>query len=560
MVQKKKYNKSKKKHIKRRRNGGKFIAKGAFGCVYSPNYKCDADDVVSNNKISKVFRNSKDMNNELNEYNKIKNIDPSGKYFFKVFKSCKLDRKLNAEEIKKNGSKGCHADSGTHMYIGQNAGPDLLDHDFDNINDFNKCFYNIFLGLKKLKDNNLVHRDIKRENLSINSDGLGMILDYGTVVSLDEWFKDNKNNSLITASTANITFNGTPYYMPIETLYFIGIVHKKPGKPFILVGNVNTNDFLKQMNKFFSKDLKLDDTNLKKSLINSPKKESYINNTITKLGNEYNTAEDYKVSDLFNYVSQLHKWDIYASGLAMVHILNSSNINKPSQLVDLIDNMIKPYHKDRYSIYEVLNHPYVLNNMGGKPIQKKITKLDGKFSTIISKQIKDELNIKTLKEKKKYKKVTIESSSSSPSPSPSPSHKIKQKPGDMDIFNRNMYKNILKEDPTNVFFIKKLESLENKFNFPKPKKSATKMDLFNRKLYQDGINRNPEFFKMKLKELEDEVDFSGGKKKSKKSVKKRIRKHSGINQSTGKLKKGYKYSGKKLKSGLSEIIKLKNRK
>ena len=36
-----------------------------------------------------------------------------------------------------------------------------------------------------------------------------------------------------------------------------------------------------------------------------------------------------------------------------------------------------------------------------------------------------------------------------------------------------------------------------------------------------------------------------------------IRKHSGINQKTGKLKKGYKYSGKKLKSGLSQIIKIK---
>lgn len=47
----------------------------------------------------------------------------------------------------------------------------------------------------------------------------------------------------------------------------------------------------------------------------------------------------------------------------------------------------------------------------------------------------------------------------------------------------------------------------------------------------------------------------GGKKKSKKS--KKPRKHSGINQQTGRLKKGYKYSGKKLKSGLPQIIKIK---
>jgi len=34
-----------------------------------------------------------------------------------------------------------------------------------------------------------------------------------------------------------------------------------------------------------------------------------------------------------------------------------------------------------------------------------------------------------------------------------------------------------------------------------------------------------------------------------------VRKHCGINQQTGRLKKGYKYSGKKLKSGLPQIVK-----
>ena len=34
-----------------------------------------------------------------------------------------------------------------------------------------------------------------------------------------------------------------------------------------------------------------------------------------------------------------------------------------------------------------------------------------------------------------------------------------------------------------------------------------------------------------------------------------VRKHSGINQKTGKLKKGFRYSGKKLKNGAAEIVK-----
>ncbi len=57
--------------------------------------------------------------------------------------------------------------------------------------------------------------------------------------------------------------------------------------------------------------------------------------------------------------------------------------------------------------------------------------------------------------------------------------------------------------------------------------------------------------------LDDEIDsVDGGRKKRKK--RKNIRRHSGINQKTGRLKKGYKYSGK-LKSGLSKIVKVKRK-
>ena len=47
-------------------------------------------------------------------------------------------------------------------------------------------------------------------------------------------------------------------------------------------------------------------------------------------------------------------------------------------------------------------------------------------------------------------------------------------------------------------------------------------------------------------------ELSGGGKK-----KKKVRRHKGINKSTGRLKKGYYYTGKKLKSGIAEIKKIK---
>ena len=55
----------------------------------------------------------------------------------------------------------------------------------------------------------------------------------------------------------------------------------------------------------------------------------------------------------------------------------------------------------------------------------------------------------------------------------------------------------------------------------------------------------------------------GGEKTKKTKKTKKVRKHQGINQTggnKGRLKKGYRYSGKKLKSGLPQIIKCKSKK
>jgi len=67
----------------------------------------------------------------------------------------------------------------------------------------------------------------------------------------------------------------------------------------------------------------------------------------------------------------------------------------------------------------------------------------------------------------------------------------------------------------------------------------------------------------KLKKLSPNSEIicnlkKGGKKRLRKKPKKKIRKHRGINKTTGKLKKGYKYSRKKLKSGLKQIVKVKS--
>lgn len=82
----------------------------------------------------------------------------------------------------------------------------------------------------------------------------------------------------------------------------------------------------------------------------------------------------------------------------------------------------------------------------------------------------------------------------------------------------------------------------------KIKEDYNKLKELNKKLEKE----DKDFFKR----IDRKLTLNKDKKLGKLKGGKRIRKHKGINQTTGRLKKGYKYSGKKLKNGLSEIIKV----
>ena len=54
-------------------NGGKLIASGGYGCVFSPSLKCENQDFINNNNISKLMT-TKHAQDEYIQINKYKNI------------------------------------------------------------------------------------------------------------------------------------------------------------------------------------------------------------------------------------------------------------------------------------------------------------------------------------------------------------------------------------------------------------------------------------------------------------------------------------------------------
>jgi serine/threonine protein kinase len=166
-----------------RKKGGKYIARGTYGCVFGPPLKCKEDvERMDNTHISKLMQNS----NAEDEYKESKSIwykiDPTQKFSLSAIKICELDKSnLKAS----NEFEKCE-DTNTRnaLLIYKNGGLDLskLKPHPKNYKPLFKEFLNLMKGLEIAHNNNVVHCDIKPSNIvaAIKGDNIELrFIDYG---------------------------------------------------------------------------------------------------------------------------------------------------------------------------------------------------------------------------------------------------------------------------------------------------------------------------------------------------------------------------------------------
>jgi serine/threonine protein kinase len=181
----------------------KYIASGTYGCVIKPNLNCNGTFGKSNT-ISKFFFDEIDYINEKNIHKKIENIDKKHEFTIKMVSSCKISL---TPEIKKKINKLNLCDLKTdeiHQIIYEYGGYDLdifFNKQSINFNKFNfyiflQKFFNIFYGLSKLNKNDLIHFDIKINNIlyNINKEKFH-IIDFGLLISKSKLYTNHIVNS-----------------------------------------------------------------------------------------------------------------------------------------------------------------------------------------------------------------------------------------------------------------------------------------------------------------------------------------------------------------------------
>ena len=188
-----------------------IIGQGSYGCVIKPALKCDSKDksIVYHNKVSKIMMDSEAIK-EQTEMEFFKGLKDMHKYAVGYPEICKPEKK----PIFRRLANQCYAE-GVREDIrytkGKHISMLLLDDagvDYKNVK--NKLFHtlsledkkiffcsilNLINGLKYFKENELIHHDIKLDNLVYNvKTGESKYIDFGLVERKKDFIKQAKKN------------------------------------------------------------------------------------------------------------------------------------------------------------------------------------------------------------------------------------------------------------------------------------------------------------------------------------------------------------------------------
>lgn len=186
------------------------IGEGSYGCVHKPSLKCKNKPKLSyDNKVSKILKRSS-AKDELKEYKNVQKADKKHEFYLGKPVSCEIeDIPANILSIKKCtiGSDVIN-DLNRHKLIIMGDGGMNIEEYVKKIKKWNKSVLNttnsevflleslrIFTGLIKFKENDLVHHDLKPQNIVYNESETRLnFIDFGLMTSKTKLIEESNKN------------------------------------------------------------------------------------------------------------------------------------------------------------------------------------------------------------------------------------------------------------------------------------------------------------------------------------------------------------------------------
>jgi serine/threonine protein kinase len=370
-------------------NGGKFIDKGGFGCVVSPALPCSKKDKDKelHKLVSKIVKSpTKEITNELKISGILKKIDFQNKYFITYNKYCNINKIpenrndiINVHYVNDSlskftispgqsdkDSKSCDIELSlrpiniimsfagyslsTIMKTNKNSSgiKSIMHNEF--IKNLKIYIKHLILGIIKMHNNRIVHRDIKQKNIMLEYNKKTKKM---TVKYIDFGLSDFLSSEYC-SQYSNISIKGTPYYLPPENIIIYYMNKYK---------NQNDKNLLKHIlyhiEGYYKKAMTRIGKNQEIKLINNKILELY--KKIKYLWEKQKILPAYFGTEINKFNGYLQKGDIYSLGLCIYETLyaySKYNLDDNMLLNDLLQNMITIDPDKRYNGIQCLAHKY----------------------------------------------------------------------------------------------------------------------------------------------------------------------------------------------------------
>ena len=320
----------------------RFIASGAYGCIYHPPYDCNGKDLKDTSLVTKLVKNDYTSQTEYEVSNMLKHKDG----FLLIEKRCSI----TAPHIKKSMAKDCELierkdpkmkEKYLLLYSKFITGMELVKYlktQF-TVKNFMKAFCFLCKQIEIMIDTKIIHHDLHFGNTMYDSDNNKfIIIDFGLSIISSKFYLNGQINY---SYLKNAIFHYTPtwQYFTIEEHLLSYLIHK--GELNEKVIEFTLNEYLKEhiicdISSEYCKTYKEQSFKYFKKYLNKPKE------VIIK-----------------KFLSWWSTWDYYKISLHMIKIYLKMKMEFP-QLYMFLLLMIHPIPKYRPNVVDVNKNIQIL--------------------------------------------------------------------------------------------------------------------------------------------------------------------------------------------------------
>lgn len=326
----------------------RFIASGAYGCIYHPPYDCKGDDLKDKSYISKLVKNDKIGKTEYDVSQLLKNE----KGFLSIEKKCNI-----ASNAIQKMSEGCELIEKKDPEIDKKyillyskfiKGSEMVDYikkDF-TIEKLMKSFIFLCKQIETLIDHKIIHHDLHFGNVLYNYETKNfVVIDFGLAIDSSKFYINHKLNY---PYLKEAVFKYTPswQYFSLEEHLLSYLIHEDMIDENVIKETINT-----YLEHHIIRKISADYCN------------KYIEKSISYFKKYINKPKEHIIRKI---LACWRTWDYYKIGLHIIKIYYKLKIDYP-ELLMLLLMIIHPIPKYRPSVIEInKNLQTLLNNYSDK--------------------------------------------------------------------------------------------------------------------------------------------------------------------------------------------------